>query len=102
MVAGVCVTWLSWLCCVAAWSISIAGLKRIRLWLSGTFALGALCTAVHLPARVADVMDGRSTMPATGATYVALLLLWIAANVGLMVLVQARLAEQVAGLAQTD
>jgi diguanylate cyclase (GGDEF)-like protein len=102
MIAALCVTWASVIGAVASWQIRQPTLVRIRSWLVGTFGLGAASAAAHLPMRIVEAISGQHTMAHPAMTYVSLLILWVSANVGLMLLVQMRLAERVAALALLD
>ena len=102
MIAALCVTWASAIGAIASWQIRQPNLVRIRFWLVGTFGLGAASAAAHLPMRFAEVINGQHTMAHPAMTYVSLLIPWVSANVGLMLLVQMRLAERVVALALLD
>lgn len=73
-----------------------------RRVLAGALATSALFAAMHVAQRAADLLAGRVEVQATAVTWFGAILLFCTVNVGVLLLLYLRLAEQVQRLAQTD
>lgn len=85
-------------------ALSMAGrsLTLPRRTLAATFGLGGVFAMVHVIQRVADLSRGVDIVPATAVTYFGAILLFCATNLGFLLRMYLKAAEQVGLLAQTD
>ena len=84
------------------WQVKPEFLSRAKVCIGLAFVSGVVGALAHLPMRVGDLLAGRTLISQTPSTYVLLLSVWLALNIGMMLLLYLRLVERVGDLAHLD